>query len=111
MANILIFNQVTKKLIEYKKSVNTPDYSWRSDVLVNPNIPNVPFKYLEVRNRVVVELSQVEKDAVDQAETDAQAQAEINRIDNLDISLKELIGVLEKKGIISKTEIITELKK
>ncbi len=39
MANVLIFDEITKKLIEYKKSVNTPDYSWRPDVLVNPVIP------------------------------------------------------------------------
>ena len=67
--------------------------------------------FLKIENGIVVEKSQAEKDIVLQVEADAQAQAEINRIDNLDISLKELIGVLEKKGIISKTEIITELKK
>ena len=118
MANILIYDQATGKLIDYKKSVHTPDYSSRPDVLVNPVIPQgIPYKYLKVDNGLVVELSQVEKDAVDQAEADAAEQALLDRIDKYDISNLDLLTALVKRinvripsNPITKQELINEIK-
>lgn len=67
MANIVIFDpgDSLKKVIEYRQSVNTPDFDWRSDVLVNPEVSalsGIPIKYWKVVNNQVLEMTQAEKD-------------------------------------------------
>ena len=48
MANILIYDTETNIAKQYLKSVNTPDFTSRNDVLINPIMPNVVLKYIKV---------------------------------------------------------------
>lgn len=78
MANVAIYDEGNDRVLDYKKSVNTPDYQGRTDVLINPDVSalaGVPIKYWKHSSGAVVEMSQAEKDALDQAETDAQLAA------------------------------------
>ena len=71
MSNIARFRQ--GQTPEYLKSVNTPDYSSDPDVIVNPDISsvqNVPLKYWKRNLNAVVEMSQSEKNVVDQKQID-----------------------------------------
>lgn len=75
MANVAIYDEENDRIIDYKKSVNTPDYQNRADVLINPDVSalaGVPIKYWKHLGGAVVEMSQAEKDALDQAEADAR---------------------------------------
>ena len=96
-ANVLIYDTFTGQAKAYLRSVNTPDYSSRADVLVNPKIPSgVPLKFLKVENGVVVEMSQDEKDVIAKAELDAQKQAMVSNVNNLDVSVKDVVRALVK---------------
>lgn len=65
MANILIYNISNGRALEYKESVNTPDFSSRADVLVNPVMPaGVPVKFLKVVAGAPIEMTQAEKDTI-----------------------------------------------
>ncbi len=118
MANILIYDRVTGKPVQYLTSVNTPDYSSRSDVLVNPVIPaGVLHKYLKVVGGSVFEMTVEEKAAVDAAEAQIALNARIAQINNLDVSildaliaLVQCINVRIPNNPITKTEIITQIK-
>lgn len=62
MSDILIFNPdstpVANRAVRYLRSVNTPDYSDRTDVLINPVLPpSVPLGMLKVVDGVPVELT------------------------------------------------------
>jgi hypothetical protein len=70
MANILRFNPndliVPNMVIEYLKSVNTPDYL--GNILINPDISiveNIPIKYWKVSNELVIEMTEEGKNAID----------------------------------------------
>ena len=111
MSNIIIYDTNTNKVIEYLKSVNTPDYDGRNDVVINPSIPSIEMKYWKH------EMTQAEKDAVDQAEAQAQAQAILDAIDKYEVSTLEIITALVKRinvripaNPITKAEIIQQLK-
>lgn len=72
MANVLIYNVGNGRALEYKESVNTPDFSARPDVLVNPVMPpGVPIKFLKVVAGAPIEMTQGEKDTVTAGETAA----------------------------------------
>lgn len=86
MSNIAIFDKKTDAVLSYLKSVNTPSYSGRNDVLVNPDVTAVshlPLRYWKHDNGAIVEMSQTEKDAVD-----APAIAEADRIATLRANVK-----------------------
>lgn len=65
MSNIAIYDTGTNKVLKILKSVNTPDYSSRNDVVINPELPSVQMKYMKHDNGSIVEMTQEEKDAVD----------------------------------------------
>lgn len=77
MPSIVIFNTGNDRLIDFKTSVNAPDYEGRPDVLIFDNtttphedtvkafVNSHERKYLKVSGGDVVEMSQVEKDVVD----------------------------------------------
>lgn len=90
MANVIIYNVNTKRVLEYIKSVNTPEYSSRADVVVNPDLPNGDIKYWLVKDGIVVEATQVEKDLIDQHEVDVIAQTEIDRLKEIDDSMADV---------------------
>lgn len=64
MADIIRFNVTTGQVLEYRRSVNTPDFEGLPDVLINPVVPaNVAVADMKVVSGVVVELSPAEKAA------------------------------------------------
>ena len=76
MANIAIFNPTNGRILEYKESVNTPEYAGRPDVLINPVMPaGVPIRFLKVVSGVPTEMTQGEKDTIMSNEAAAAAQA------------------------------------
>ncbi len=74
-ANVLIFDpndpDVANAAKRYHRSVNTPDFSGRSDVLINPDISTVRASGAPVRHwkvslpDTVLEMTQAEKDLID----------------------------------------------
>ena len=91
MANVIIFDTETKRVKKYLKSVHTPDYSERADVIVNPSLPyGVAIKYWKVDNGKIVEMSQAEKDTIDTAEVEAAtaAQEALKDVDNYSLAIK-----------------------
>jgi hypothetical protein len=78
MALIVIYDEVAtpQKVLQVIPSANTPEYSSRSDVLVNPDISAlqgiVPLRYWKHDTGSVVEFTQAEKDAQDAAEAAAE---------------------------------------
>lgn len=89
MANVAIFDElatpqhVTQVLI----SVHTPDYSSRTDVVINPDLSLlegiVPRKFWKHEAGAIVEWTQAEKDAKAAADAAAQAAAEAARLVNI----------------------------
>ena len=72
-----------------------------------------PKNYLKYENGILARKEQSDIDAIIQAKKDAVILAEQTRIDNLELTVKELIQVLEKLGILGdkkEADIITELK-
>jgi hypothetical protein len=70
MADIVRFSPndfvVPNRVLEYLKSVNTPDYS--GNILINPNVNNIintPIKYWKYYNNTIIEMNQEEKNAID----------------------------------------------
>lgn len=94
MSDIVIFSEGNNRVLAYKKSVNTPDYDKRTDVLINPDVNSllsnaVPMKYWIHEKGSVREMIQAEKDQLDaflKAQGDAQKTTNIN---NLDITIKD----------------------
>jgi hypothetical protein len=90
MSNILIYDPSTGFGLQYIQSVNTPDYAGRSDVLINPNmseVPDIPIKYIIVENGIPQEMTDEQKAAVDaanppQESTEQFLQDEIDDIYN-----------------------------
>ena len=67
-------------------------------------------KYHKYIDGKIVELSQLEKDAIIAKELKEQEDLEKASIDILNISVEQLIKVLEIKGIITSTEVIDRVK-
>lgn len=80
-------NVINRTTLQYLQSVNTPDYS-SIDWIINPVLPNCLAKYWKIVGDLVLEMTQEEKDAVDLAE----AQAEAQRLEDL----KDFIVSFEK---------------
>ena len=91
MANVL--NRTTK---QYLKSANTPDYPVL-DWIINPDISLVqgfPSKYWNISGDTVSLMTQLERDAVDLAETQAERDRIISEIDQLENILRAFAGVI-----------------
>ena len=71
---------VNKETLALKRSVNTPDYS-PDEWIINPVLPNCESKYWKILNNEVLEMTQDEKNIVDQNINDALLQAEENAKD------------------------------
>lgn len=112
MANVL-----KKTTLEYKESVNTPDYP-SSDWLINPDmsaVVNVPRKYWKLVGNNVVEMTQTEKDAVD-AEILQRQRDKVTDLDMADLKIVltafvEVINTrLAANKQITKQELIDAIK-
>ena len=115
-SNVLIYDTTTGRAKAYLKSVNTPDYSSRSDVIINPVLPKAPLKYLKVKDGKVVEMTQEEKDALLAEEQQELKDAQITAVNDLNVSVKDvvtaLIKVINKRipdNPITKEEIVNQL--
>ena len=72
--DIVVFDEGDDSIILYRKSVNTPDWEGRSDVLINPDVSalnDIPLKYWKHSSGTVVEMTTGEKTTVDNAITTA----------------------------------------
>jgi len=70
MANVVIFDEVTNRVLQYLKSVNTPDYSSRGDAIVNPDVSGLSAdkKYWIHSGGSIREMTPAEKQAVNDTE-------------------------------------------
>ena len=73
MADIIIFNEGAspQNVTDYKRSVNTPDFSSRSDVLVSPDLSTVSGivqKFWKVVGSSVVSMTTAEQKTITDAE-------------------------------------------
>lgn len=78
MSQVVIFDPndptVANRATQYLPSANTPDYSGNANALINPDLSalvGVIVKHWKRSGSSVVEMSQAEKDAIAQAESDA----------------------------------------
>lgn len=90
MANIIIFDKATERVVSYLESVHTPDYAERDDIIINPeDLPTCVIKYWKVANEHVEEMSQSEKDAIAAEEEEEQKQARLDGAQSGATSLQE----------------------
>ena len=100
MAAVLIYNIENNRAVQYLASVDTPLYSSRPDVLVNPDLSElaaVPFQYWIVDAGIVREMTQLEKDAMAAEQLAAQLEAEnaaVNEARIADLETKSATAVL-----------------
>ena len=111
MSNILNFNQSPPQLL---RSVNTPDYEGKLNVLINPDlalVQNVDPKYWKRVGNNVEPMTLAERKAIDDAQK-AKREQEINALQNIDelTLIKALTKVLVNKGLITKDELVVEVK-
>jgi len=106
------------KIINKYVSVDGGDIKDDADILQvdRPTLESIT-KYHKVINDTVVEMSQLEKDVLDQAEADAKEQAVFDAIDKYEISnvdlITALVQVINKRipsNIITKAEITQQIK-
>jgi len=85
MSNVVIYDEATNQVKRYLKSVNTPEYVGRTDVVIfdksNPPsnldiLTNIPIQYWKHNNGSIVEMTTAEKTAIDDEEL---AQAIIDK--------------------------------
>lgn len=108
MSDVVIFK--TGQTPRHLKSVNTPDYI-NADTFINPIIPkDVPIEYWKRDGDKIVEMSFAEKQKIiDARQLEIDVQTEALDIDAL-IVVKALVYVLISKGILTKTDLINEIK-
>lgn len=115
MSNIAIFKP--NQIPQYLTSVNTPDYSSDPDAIVDPDLSSVsgvPIKFWKRSGNSVVEMMQVEKDAITAAELQARKDAANDfGIEGIKIVLTALIKVINLRlpsNKITKQEMVDALK-
>jgi hypothetical protein len=91
MANIIIYEKDTGKVLSYRESVNTPDFP---DALKVESRPTVDLKYLKVVDGKLTEFTKEEKDALTSLELKAVQDAEKAFTDKID-ALNDLTAVKE----------------
>ena len=118
MSNVLLVDGVGK-IGNYLRSVNTPDYRNGTN-LINPDLSHmdgIPKKFWKMVAGQVVEMTQVEQDAITQAEADALAQSVEDQVQDLRLDMKEvmtaLIQVINVRipgNPITKAELVQKIK-
>lgn len=98
-SDVVIYDLQTTHVRDYKRSVNTTDFQGRLDCLMNPDtsaVRGVPVRHWKKGpGNSVIEMNASEKAAVDAVVSDDLKAAERARIDAGDISMKELLMVLD----------------
>lgn len=99
-------NVINKTTLEYRESVNTPDFS-NLEWIINPNVSEitnqegkiiVPQKYWKLSGNAIVEMTLSEKTKVD----DDEKKSKEKNIDSLNINIVQLTEALIDLGIITK---------
>ncbi len=98
MASVAIYdpNSTPNKITQYLQSVNTPDYSSKPNVLINPDVSalqGVDIRYWKHVAGAIVQMTTAEKNAVDAAFTSGVTN--VLRIDG-----KAIIDMQSPQGII-----------
>lgn len=104
MSDVVVFNTQNTRVLDYLRSVNTPDFEGRPDVLINPDVTTliangVNPKYWKVVNSQVVEMTQGEKDYLDgmeQQDLVAQAKALAKSLQASDATQERLMRAIVK---------------
>lgn len=110
-ANVAEFDENNNKVKDYKKSVDTNEYQGRNDVVINPDMPeNVPNKYLKHSDGHIVEMNQSEKAAVDAEYTEAEENLEIQRINDLNVSVADLAKAIAALTLMTEQQIKDKIK-
>lgn len=110
-AKIAEFDENTNKIKDVKNSQDTNQYINRTDVVINPSIPEgVPQKYQKHSNGAIVEMTQEEKDAVDDAEELASNNMEIARADALEVSTADLAKAIAALTGLTEQQIKDKIK-
>jgi hypothetical protein len=95
--------------VVYLKSVNTPEYSGKTNLVINPDVSSlsvVDRKYWKIDGGSVVEMTQAEKDFVNESESLAKDAA----VQNLTIDTITLAKALVKAGVVTKQNLVTAIK-
>ena len=109
-SNIIIYDEATGVIKQYRTSVNTPSFDGRKDVVVNPKLPTKTLRDLKVVAGKVVELTQEEKDARDVAEALALKEAQIASVDSFEITALDLGKALVQLGVVDGTDLKAQIK-
>lgn len=114
MANVVIYDTGDNHVLSYLRSVNTPDYSERNDVVINPDLSaviGIALKYWKHDNGSIVEMSQAEKDALDAAEQAAfeltvrtGSKAYMDNFNDFGLILRAMTSIMMKEINILRTE-------
>lgn len=99
MARIVIYDKETGRVKEIIPSANTPEYTKRDDVLINPDGPvGVPVEHLVVdKEGSLVEMNAGEKVELALEKDAAKLKADNDSIDNFSgVSVKEIVATILK---------------
>ncbi len=114
MASVTIYNEANGDVLRYLKSAHTPDYSSRTDVVINQRPPRAPIEYWKVDAGTLREMTAAEKtdkDARLKGDRDGRRRTDI---DNLDVEAKTLLRSLRRLGALTgdptDEEISTDIK-
>lgn len=91
MANIVIFNESTGQVLEYRLNQNESDYTGRTDVVVDPNVSafsNLPLRYWKVVAGVVQLMTLAEQAEVDAVFLRANAKVNLSGKSDLGVILR-----------------------
>lgn len=112
--NIVIYDTTTYRVNSYKISVNTPYYTSRIDVVINPDVSlleGIPLRYWKYDNGYIVEMTQGEKDTVDTGIAEAQelgirtgSIGHVNNFEDIGLLMRALVEVIRDEINILRTE-------
>lgn len=111
MASVVIFE--TNKPARLYKSVNTPEYLDRNDVVINPDLSQVvgvgPL-YWKKQGKKVVEMTATEKASVDSAIEQELTQQKQQRSEDLNITAIDLAKALVRLNLVSAKDLKNAIK-
>lgn len=109
MADYIRFDKDGKITNKYP-SVDGSDLTGDDIMKVDRETLDSITRYHKVKDKKIIRITKEEEDALVLAETDTIRQKEIDRIDNLEISTKDLADVLVELGIVDKIALTDNIK-
>jgi hypothetical protein len=93
-------HRTTKQHIVSRDQTELPDQPWENFYIINPDlsaVAGVPNRYWKITGDSITEMSQAEKDAVDNAALQASRDALANQIDQVeDVLRASLLSILDE---------------